>query len=155
MEEIVKKKLKKISLVCAVFAFFTLLVFAILFLDFFKVRTLKTVTLLAISSANIAEEYKNILELKEIRSPNYLIFPATFEGTLSNNKTIILSFARLTGKYGIYQGLFLYDKSGGRTELCAIIADDYKKPPSLYGINDFLIQYWKDKIALAFATVAS
>ena len=150
MEEIVKKKLKKISLVSAVFASFTVLLFTILFLDFFKVRTLKTVVLLAISSANITEEYKNISNIKESRSPNYLVFPATFEGTTSKNKEVVLSFVRLTGKYGVYQGLFLYDKAKNESVLCAIIADDYKRQPSYYGINEGIIQYWKDKISLEF-----
>lgn len=153
MEEIVKKKLKKILLVSAVFAFFTLILFAILFLDFFKVKTLKTVTLLALSSAEIAEEYKNIATLEEIRSPNYLVFPATFEGTLGNNKEVILSFARLTGKYGVYQGLFLYDKSKRETIFCAVIADDYKKHPSRYGIHEGIIQYWKNKISNEFSSL--
>lgn len=150
MEEIVKKKLKKISLVSAIFVSFTLILFAILFLDFFKVRTLKTVTLLALSSAEIAEEYKNISNIREMRSTNYLVFPATFEGMLGNNKEVILSFVRLTGKYGVYQGLFLYDKSKKETIFCAIIADDYKKHPSKYGINKGIIQYWKNKISFEF-----
>jgi len=153
MEEILKKKLKKISLVSAVFLSFTLILFAILLLDFFKVRTLKTVTLLALSSADIAEEYKSISNLKEVRSPNNLVFPAIFEGTLGDNKEVILSFVRLTGKYGVYQGLFLYDKSKKEAFLCAVIADDYKKHPSNYGINEGIIQYWKKKIVFEFDTL--
>ena len=151
MEESVKKKLKKISLVSSVFVFFALILFAILFLDFFKMKTLKTVTLLALSSADIADEYKNISSLKDMRSPNYLTFPATFAGTLGNDKEVILSFVRLTGKYGVYQGLFLYDKSTRETVLCAIIADDYKTHPSKYGITEGIIQYWKNKISFEFA----
>jgi len=151
MEEIVRMNLRKISIVCAIFMSFTLILFAILFLDFFKVRTLKTVTLLALSSADITEEYKNISSLKEKRSPNYLLFPVIFEGTLGNGQEVILSFVRLTGKYGVYQGLFLCDKSKKKTVLCAIIADDYKKHPSRYGINEGIIKYWKNKISLEFA----
>ena len=89
MEEIVRMNLRKISIVCAIFMSFTLILFAILFLDFFKVRTLKTVTLLALSSADITEEYKNISSLKEKRSPNYLLFPVIFEGTLGNGQEVI------------------------------------------------------------------
>ncbi len=145
MDEILKKQVKKGLLIASIFIFLILIYTSFLFLDFFKFETLKTTTQKTITSSRLVSEYKNITNITQKKSPNILVFPVVFEAS-SDGKNIDIYLVRLTGKYGTYIGLFLYDGSKQDAMFSGLLVDDVLQKAENYGINDGIINYWKSKI---------
>ena len=145
MDEILKKQVKKGLLIASIFIFLVLIYTSFLFLDFFKFETLKTTTQKTITSSRLVSEYKNVSNITQKKSPNILVFPIAFEAS-SDGKNIDIYLVRLTGKYGTYIGLFLYDTSKQDAIFSGLLVDDVLQKAENYGINDGIINYWKSKI---------
>ena len=146
MEMQTKLKLKKNLIIAGIFLSLTLILFSLSFLDFVKQNIVKASVMDVLISSNIPSEYKNITNIKAIKSYNELVFPIIFKGEIEGNTEIFLYLARLTGKYGSYMSVFIYDTKKGEVLFIGLLVDDKTKEHSYYGISKGAINYWKDKI---------
>lgn len=146
LDSIDKEKLKKIAILSSIFIFLLSLLFSVSLLSFFKNATLKRVALKILSSSTIPNEYQNIQNIELCKKYTSLSFPHVFEGNVEGSGKMYLFFTRLTGKYGVYQGLFLYDERKMEVLFLGLAVEDFKKTPSYYGINQGIINYWCKKI---------
>ena len=94
----------------------------------------------------VLDEYKNIKNIQSIKSPSPLSFPAVFEGESETSHKVKLFLLRMTGKYGSYMGLFIYDDVKQKAIFASLAIDDGKKETSYYGINQGIVSYWQSKI---------
>ena len=146
MEAEAKLKLKKNLIIAAIFLFLTLILLSLSFLDFVKHNIVKTSVMNLLLSSKVEDEYKNITNIKAIKSYNELVFPIIFKGEIEGNTEVFLYLARLTGKYGSYMSVFLYDTKKGEALFLGLLVNDKTKAPSYYGISQGAINYWKNKI---------
>lgn len=146
MEAEAKLKLKKSLIMGAIFLSLTLILFSLSFLDFVKHNILKATVTDVLLSSEIKDEYKNIISIESIKSYNPLIFPVIFEVKTEEKKETFLYLIRLTGKYGSYMTLFLYDAKKNEVLFVGLLASDKTKEAAYYGISEGVINYWKDKI---------
>ncbi|MGP1438735.1 MAG: hypothetical protein ACTTKH_06660 [Treponema sp.] len=147
MEIADKERLKKIGIVSAIFLVFVIILFSLTFLDFLKQNTLRKIVIEMLTSSPLCDEYSDVHYLEISKKYANLAFPSVFEG--KNEKShFYVFFVRLTGKYGVQTGLFLYDEGKKKTVFCGIIGQDFKKQASYYGFNEGIINYWCKKISL-------
>ena len=70
-----------------------------------------------------------------------------------DGKDYYVIFVRMYGKYGPYQGLFLYGRQTG-AEFCGLAGiQDPNKNASFYGIGNLVIEKWKKKIEKSFSVL--
>jgi len=146
VDAIAKIKLKKGLFLSGIFLLLALILVSLSFLDFIKDKLLQSTVLSLLQSSNIPTEYKNIKVIQNIKSPSPLSFPAVFEGESENSHTVKLFLIRMTGKYGSYMGLFIYDEMEQRAFFASLAIDGGKKDAAYYGITQGIITYWQTKI---------
>jgi len=146
MDKIAKTKLKKGLLISGIFLLLSLTLISLSFLDFIKDKLLQSTVHSLLQSSNMPNEYKNIKNIQSVKSPSPLSFPSVFEGESENSHKLKLFLLRMTGKYGSYMGLFIYDEIEEKALFVSLAIDNGKKDASYYGINQGIISYWQNKI---------
>lgn len=146
MEELTRKNLKKAGIISGLFLFLILLLWLLSFLDFVGNSSLKSAAQTVLKESSLCREYKNvkILSVERPYSFDSGFLPVVFDAA-DGEKNYKLFFVRLTGKYGLYQGLFLYDEIKGAV-FCGLAGTDSEKLPNYYGITDFNTEFWCGKI---------
>lgn len=82
----------------------------------------------------------------------------------NNGKTVYFLFINMTGKYGVYQGVFAFVPKVGdvadqtnslpNIKFCGLAGNyDLKKSPDYYGISSFIINSTEKKIANYFKNI--
>lgn len=150
MEREAKLKLKKNLIMGAILLGLILILLSLSFLDFIKHNIVKASVIDLLICSKLENKYKNINNIKAIKSSNQLVFPLVFEGEGADNTKIFLYVTRLTGKYGSYMAVFLYDTKKGEAAFVGLLVDNNTKEPSYYGISKGAINYWKEKITMNY-----
>ena len=140
-----KEKLKKIGFISFMFLIFIAIIFSLTFLDFIKQNTFKDIVVQMLTTSPLCEEYRSISDIETTKKYTGLAFPSVLEVRSEQNQFYVF-FVRLTGKYGMQTGLFLYDEAKQRTLFCGIVGQDFKKEAQYYGINQGIINHWCNKI---------
>ena len=147
MEAYNKENLKKIGFVSLIFLILVGILFSLTFLDFFKENTFKNIVVELLTSSQISKEYKNINYIEPTQKYSNLVFPSVFE-VRNEKKQFYIFFVRLTGKYGVQTGVFLYDENMQKAQFCGIVGQDFNKKISYYGFNEGVLEHWCNKIRL-------
>ncbi|MGP1454850.1 MAG: hypothetical protein ACTTJ7_03695 [Treponema sp.] len=76
-------------------------------------------------------------------------FTATLSATYGEKKALIFLFP-ITGKYGIYSAVFLYEQSKGCC-FCGLAGNGLQHPPQYYGITPIRIAIYTNRIQAIMA----
>ena len=76
-------------------------------------------------------------------------FTATLSATYDKKKALIFLFP-ITGKYGIYSAVFLYEQSIGCC-FCGLAGNGLQQPPQYYGITPMSIAVYTKRIQTIMA----
>lgn len=146
MEQLTQNRLKKIGIISGLFLFIVFLLWGLSFMNFIGESSLKNAAKKILKESSLSAEYRDvkILGIERPYVNNLGLMPVTFTAS-DGEKNYRLFFIRLAGKYGLYQGLFLYDEAKG-TIFCGLAGVDSEKIPKYYGITDFNTDFWCKKI---------
>ncbi|UTC68256.1 MULTISPECIES: hypothetical protein [unclassified Treponema] len=106
-----------------------------------------------LKNSPLCSHYSNIKVVKPVApsSLNMNFCNAVFEVRVGDKKGYA-AFINMSGKYGMYQGLFLYSKSGGfdQSFFCGLCGQISDKPAMYYGITPLTINICAKKLDKAF-----
>lgn len=154
------EKLKKAGILSGIFITAILALWGVSYLSFILredtyIKAANTV----FTHSPMCSEYRNVKIIKnskDIIPPNFC--NAFFRAEHGGNIVYIL-FVNMTGKYGIYQGVFMYrfnesEKISAKAEFCGLAGNiDLAKQPDYYGITPLILKTMQTKIEYCFQNI--
>ena len=106
-----------------------------------------------IKKSPLCENFRDMEFIKSVNPGhfNMTFCNAVFEVKI-NGKKGYLSFVNMSGKYGIYQGMFLSweEQNIMESSFCGLAGQISDRPHSYYGITSFTVKIWQKKLDTAF-----
>lgn len=106
-----------------------------------------------IKESPLCEDFRDVEIIKSVLPEyfNMTFCNAVFEVRI-NEKKGYLTFVNMSGKYGIYQGMFLCWKEQNmmKSAFCGLAGQISDKPSSYYGITSFTVKILQKKLDTAF-----
>lgn len=155
------EKLKKTGILTGIFIAAVLILWGVSYLGFIlKEDTYIKAANSIFTRSSLCTEYKNVKIIKNSKEhfmpPHFCnaFFRAEHDGNI-----VYVLFVNMTGKYGVYQGVFIYhfNESGrgsSKTEFCGLAGNiDVTKQPDYYGITPLIIKTMQTKIERCFQNI--
>lgn len=155
------EKLKKTGILSGIFIAAVLILWGVSYLGFIlKEDTYIKAANTVFTHSPLCLEYRNLKIIKNSKEnfmpPNFCnaFFRADHHG-----KIVYVLFVNMTGKYGIYQGVFIccFNENGGgnpKAEFCGLAGNiDLAKQPDYYGITPIIIKTIQTKIECSFQNI--
>lgn len=107
-----------------------------------------------LKNSPLCPEYRNTEFIKPLKpsSFNMNFCNALFEIKIKDKKGYAV-FINMSGKYGIYQGMFLYFVEEKQCFFCGLAGGIYDKPAMYYGITPLVIGISEKKLEAAFEQI--